>query len=398
MISVDEAVARVLLSLKPLDSETVSIDQVFGRVLAEDAIAGMTQPPLPVSAMDGYAVRCADVANPPATLRVVGSSPAGHPHDGAIAEGQTVRIFTGGVVPDGADGIVIQEDAVADGDKVSLNTAAKPGKHIRAAGLDFRSGDTLLHAGKRLTARDVSLLAAADLADIRVRRRPRVAVAATGDELSRPGEARGPGGIVASSGYALHPMIEAWGGEAIDLGIFPDSVDAIATIAEKAADADLIVTLGGASVGDHDLVQKALGPKGFALDFWRIAMRPGKPLIFGHLKDTPLLGLPGNPVSTFVCAVLFLRPAITALLGSETKTPLISAKLTCALPANDTRQDYMRAKLLLSGGEYWADVFDVQDSSMLGTLAQADALVVRAPHAPALQGGERVDVLPLGDL
>jgi len=158
------------------------------------------------------------------------------------------------------------------------------------------------------------------------------------------------------------------------------------------------VTLGGASVGDHDLVQKALGPKGFALDFWRIAMRPGKPLIFGHLKDTPLLGLPGNPVSTFVCAVLFLRPAITALLGSETKTPLISAKLTCALPANDTRQDYMRAKLLLSGGEYWADVFDVQDSSMLGTLAQADALVVRAPHAPALQGGERVDVLPLGDL
>lgn len=398
MISVEEAVARVTALLQPVGSETVGIDQAFGRVLAEDARARMTQPPAPVSSMDGYAVRAADVANPPATLRVVGSSPAGHPFGSAIAQGEAVRIFTGGVVPDGADGIVIQEDATADGDKVMLNVAARPGKHIRAAGLDFRLDDVLAHAGRRLTARDVSLLAAADLAQLRVSRKPRVAIAATGDELSRPGEMRGAGGIVASSGYALRPMIEAWGGEAVDLGIFPDNIDAIASIAEKAAGADLIVTLGGASVGDHDLIQKALGPQGFSLDFWKIAMRPGKPLIFGHLKDTPLLGLPGNPVSTFVCAVLFVRPAIAALLATDTATPMISAKLTHSLPENDTRQDYMRAQLLLRGGEYWADVYEVQDSSMLGTLAFANALVVRAPHAPAIEGGDRVDVLPLAGL
>ncbi len=395
MISVDEAVARVIALLEPVGAETVSIDNAFGRVLAGDALARLTQPPAPVSAMDGYAVHTADVTQPPTILRVVGTSPAGHPYGKRLERGEAVRIFTGGVVPEGADGIVIQEDAVADGDKVTLNVAAKPGKHIRAAGLDFERGDVLVRAGKRLTARDVSLLAAGDLAQVSARRKPRIAIAATGDELSRPGEKRGVGGIVASSGYALRPMIDMWGGQPVDLGIFPDTIDAIATIAEKATDADLIVTLGGASVGDHDLIQKALGPKGFALDFWKIAMRPGKPLIFGHLKETPLLGLPGNPVSTFVCAVLFLKPAIAALLGAETKTRLLSAKLTHSLPANDTREDYMRAKLINRGGEYWVDVFQLQDSSMLKTLAAADALVVRPPHAQALEGGARVDVLLL---
>jgi molybdopterin molybdotransferase len=398
VISVDEAITRIIALLNPVGNEIVSIDQAFGRVVAEETKARMTQPPAPVSAMDGYAVRSADVASPPTTLPVVGTSPAGHPYGKPLAQGEAVRIFTGGVVPEGADGIVIQEDASADGDRVTLNVAAKPGKHIRAAGLDFKADDTLAHAGRRLTARDVSLLAAGDLAQVTVRRKPRIAIAATGDELSRPGEAHGRGGIVASSGYALRSMIEAWGGEAVDLGIFPDTIDAIASIAEKAAGADLIVTLGGASVGDHDLIQQALGPKGFALDFWKIAMRPGKPLIFGHLKDTPLLGLPGNPVSTFVCAVLFVRTAIAALLGTETTTPLISAKLTHSLPENDKRQDYMRAQLILRGGEYWADVFQIQDSSMLATLASANALVVRAPNAPAIEGGERVDVLPLDGL
>ena len=398
MISVDEAIARVTALLEPVGIETVSIDDAFSRVLAEDALARLTQPPAPVSAMDGYAVRVADVAQPPTILRVVGTSPAGHPYGKRLEQGEAVRIFTGGVVPEGADGIVIQEDTVADDDWVTLNVATKPGKHIRAAGLDFKRDDVLVRAGKRLTAREVSVLAAGDLAQINVRRKPRIAVAATGDELSRPGEKRGAGGIVASSGYALRPMIEAWGGEAVDLGIFPDDIDAIASIAQKAADADLIVTLGGASVGDHDLIQKGLGPKGFALDFWKIAMRPGKPLIFGHLKETPLLGLPGNPVSTFVCAVLFLQPAIAALLGTDASVPLMSAKLTHSLPANDTRQDYMRAKLIHRGGEYWADVFDIQDSSMLKTLSAADALVVRAPHAPALEGGALVDVVLLDRL
>ncbi|MEI9929425.1 MAG: molybdopterin molybdotransferase MoeA [Rhizomicrobium sp.] len=274
MISVDEAIARIVALLEPVDSETVSIDRAFGRVLVEDALARTTQPPAPVSAMDGYAVRCIDTVTPPATLRVVGSSPAGHPFRGAITEGETVRIFTGGVVPDGADGIVIQEDATADSAGVTVNVAAQPSRYIRAAGLDFIQDDVLVGAGKRLTARDVSLLAAGDLTQVEVRRRPRIAIAATGDELSRPGETRSAGGIVASSGYALHPMIEAWGGEPFDLGIFPDDIDAIATIAEKAAEADLIVTLGGASVGDHDLIQQALVRKVFALDFWKIAMRP----------------------------------------------------------------------------------------------------------------------------
>ncbi len=398
MISVDEAVARVVKAFAPVESEAVAIGNAHRRALAEDTRARMTQPPAPVSSMDGYAVRAVDVANTPVTLKLVGSSPAGHPFGKAISAGETVRIFTGGVVPDGADAIVIQEDAVANGECVKLNVAAKPGKHIRAKGLDFKAGDVLAPAGRRLTARDVSLLASGDLAQVKVRRKPRIALAATGDELSRPGEPRGPGGIVASSGYALTALIEKWGGEVLDLGILPDTMEAIGAIAGRAADADLIVTLGGASVGDHDLIQKALGPKGFALDFWKIAMRPGKPLIFGRLGPTPLLGLPGNPVSTLVCAILFLRPAIAAMLGTDTSMPLLSARLSRDLAANDMRQDYIRASLELRDGEYWTEPFPVQDSSMLGTIAAAGALIVRAPHAPALSGGTRVDVLPLKDV
>ncbi|HEX4861046.1 MAG TPA: molybdopterin molybdotransferase MoeA, partial [Rhizomicrobium sp.] len=296
---------------------------------------------------------------------------------------------------EGADGIVIQEDTSADGETVAMKVAAKPGKHIRAAGMDFRAGDLLAAAGRCLSARDLSLVAAGDVAAVSVRRKPRVAIAATGDELSPPGMARGPGGIVASSGYGLSAMISDWGGEAVDLGILPDRIEAIERIAEHAEDFDLIVTLGGASVGDHDLIQKALGPKGFALDFWKIAMRPGKPLIFGKLGDTPLLGLPGNPVSTLVCAILFLQPAIRALLGTSTEIARTAARLTGSLGANDARQDYVRAKLSTRDGESWVEAFTVQDSSMLSALANADALIVRVPHAPAAAEGERVAVIPL---
>ena len=398
MISVADATARVVAAFKPVESETVAIDRAAGRVLARDAHAQMTQPPAPVSSMDGYAVRAADTARVPAQLRVIGESPAGHPYRGALKPGEAVRIFTGGVVPEGADGIVIQEDATVDGDRVTLNATARPAKHIRAAGMDFRTGDVLAKAGRRLTARDVSLLAAGDLATLDVRRKPIVAIAATGDELSRPGEKHPPGGIVASSGYALHAMIETWGGEVRDLGILPDTIEAIAGIADRAAGADLIVTLGGASVGDHDLIQKGLASRGFELDFWKIAMRPGKPLIFGRLGGTPLLGLPGNPVSTYVCAILFLRAAIMAMLGSDTALPVLSARVAKPLAANDTRQDYLRANLSLRDGEYWVEALSIQDSSMLSSLARADALILRAPHAPALDAGARVDVLPLGDV
>ena len=357
-----------------------------GRVLAEDAVALTIQPPVPVSAMDGFAVRLADGGAP---RRLIGSAPAGHPFAGKLAAGEAVRIFTGGVVPEGADAIVIQEDAACDGVMVSFDAAACSPHYIRAAGLDFKKGDVLATTHRRLTGRDCALLAAGDIAQAKVRRRPRVAIISIGDELSRPGEERMPGGIVASSVYGLFGMIQAWGGAPCDFGILQDNEAEIATVAD--ADADLIVTLGGVSVGDHDLVQKALGTKDFALEFWRVAMRPGKPLIFGKLGKTPLLGLPGNPV----CAVLFVKPAIAAMLGTEPEDETLTARLIADLPANDTRQTYLRAKLTRRGGEYRVEAFAVQDSSMLTILAQADALIVRPPDAPAASAGERVDVIPL---
>jgi molybdopterin molybdotransferase len=395
MIPVAEAVARIAAAFSVVDAETIAIGDAAGRVLAEDAVARMTQPPEPVSSMDGYALRAADAPAPGTTLRVIGAAPAGHPFGGRVGQGEAVRIFTGGVVPQGADSIVIQEDASADGDRVTLTVAASPARHIRAAGLDFTKGDVLRPAGKRLSARDLSLIAAGDIAQVRVRRRPRVVVAATGDELALPGAPHRPGGIVASSGYALAAMIARWGGETVDLGILPDTAAAVASIADKAQGADLIVTLGGASVGEHDLIQKALGPRGFALDFWKIAMRPGKPLIFGRLGGTPLLGLPGNPVSTLVCALLFLRPAIAAMLGTSEDAPIATARLMRDLKENDGRQDYVRARLETLDGELFAEPFATQDSSMLSVLARADGLIVRAPRAPAANAGEKVTVLML---
>jgi molybdopterin molybdotransferase len=393
MISVEEATQRIVSAFNPLDAETVAIAEVAGRVLAEDAIAKATQPPFPVSSMDGYAIRAADVQSVPAHLGVIGSSPAGHPFNGKLAQGEAVRIFTGGVVPDGADAVVIQENTDAEETLVSVKVSAKPGQHIRRVGLDFSHGDVLAAKGKRLTARDVSLLAAADIANVNVRRKPVVAFVATGDELSRPGEPRKSGGIVASSGYGLAAMIERWGGIARDLGILPDNVEAIAKIANEKA--DLIVTLGGASVGDHDLVQSALGPKGFALDFWKIAMRPGKPLIFGKLGEMPLLGLPGNPVSSLVCAILFLQPAIAAMLGTDTSLPIREAKLAASLAANDGRQDYLRARMFMRDGNLLAEAFAIQDSSMQKILADAEGLIVRAPNAQAADSGDSVDIIPL---
>ncbi len=398
MISVDEAVARVTAAFRPVDAEVVSLAEAAGRVLAQDVRARMNQPPAPVSAMDGYAVRAADAARVPASLNVIGTSPAGHPFEGRVGQGEAVRIFTGGVVPDGADAIVIQEDTEASGNTVTIKEAAQEGRHIRAAGLDFREADVLARAGRRLTARDLSLIAAGDTPTLSVRRRPVIALAATGDELTPPGAPKRPGAIVASSGYGLMPLIRKWGGTVLDLGIVPDKPEAIAALPARAAGADLLVTLGGASVGEHDLIQAALGPEGFVLDFWKIAMRPGKPLIFGRLGTLPLMGLPGNPVSTLVCALLYLKPAIAALLGTDTRTPLAAARLATELRANDTRQDYIRARLERRDGEAWVTPMPIQDSSMLSALARADALIVRGPHAPAAAAGTRVEILPLDDV
>jgi molybdopterin molybdotransferase len=394
MISVEDAVARIASSVTPLDSEPIPLEQGHRRVLAGDAVARRDQPPAPVSAMDGYAVRLADADRP--TLCVIGTSPAGHPAAVAVGEGEAVRIFTGGVVPEGAESILLQEDAVPDGDRVILRAPATS-RHIRKAGLDFHKGDVLVAAGKKLNARDLALIAAGDIARIEVRRKPVIAFAATGDELARPGQAHAAGGVVASTGYALAPLIESWGGCPRDLGIFPDTVEALQRIPEQTSDADVIVTLGGASVGEHDLVQRALAPKGFALDFSKIAMRPGKPLIFGRLNDKPFLGLPGNPVSSYVCALLFLQPLIAALLGIAFEQAFDSARIARALPANDSRQDYIRARLVHRDGELWAESFTLQDSSVQTSLARADALIVRPPHAPAAPEGDRVSIMRLND-
>ncbi|HEY1637712.1 MAG TPA: gephyrin-like molybdotransferase Glp [Rhizomicrobium sp.] len=395
MISVDEAVARIAAALSPVPPETVPIADAIGRTLEADAVARLDQPPHSVSAMDGYAVRAIDVAQAPVTLDVIGAAPAGHPIRDRVGPGQTVRIFTGGVVPEGADTIVIQENTDLGAAQVQILRASEPGRHIRRAGLDFAKGDVLVRSGKQLTARDVALIAAGDVPELQVRKKPRILLAATGDELSKPGESRKPGGIVASSVYGLAGLIERWGGETRNLGILPDRADAIAQIAERAVDADLIVTLGGASVGEHDLVQRALGPEGFVLDFWKIAMRPGKPLIFGRLGTTPLLGLPGNPVSSYVCALVFLKPAMAALLGISIVPETFDVRLAAALPENDRRQDYLRARIVRREGELWAEPFPLQDSSMQKVLAEADALIVRAPHAAAANTGDMAFALPL---
>ncbi len=397
MITVDEAVARVIRSFTPLAAESVPIAEAAGRVLAEDASAKTDQPPAPMSAMDGYAVRASDAAVG-VELSVIGEAPAGRPFSGRVGKGQAVRIFTGGVVPEGADAVVIQEDTSPSSKgaaAVCINEAPHAGENVRARGLDFRSGEILLRRGKRISARDIALLAAGDLPNIAVTRKPRVALVATGDELSRPGEPRKEGGIVASSSYALQAMVRQWGGEPLDIGILPDRPEAFAFLPEATKGADLIVTTGGASVGDHDLVQSALKPHGFQLDFWKIAMRPGKPLIFGRLWETPFVGLPGNPVSAMVCSILFIGPAIAAMLGMDYRAPITKARLAAPLRANGKRQDYIRARLVRSDGILTAGPFALQDSSMQRVFSQADGLIVRAIDAPAAQAGDDVDVLLL---
>ncbi len=394
MISVDDAITRILASFRTLPPEAVSLTEACGRGLAANVVAAFDQPPHDVSAMDGYAVRASD-ARRGATLRVIGEAPAGTPFPGRTGEMQAVRILTGGVVPSGADAVVIQEDVQREGNAVTIREAPETGENIRARGLDFREGEVLIESGKRLTARDIAVIAAAGRPQVVVTRKPRIILFATGDELSRPGEARKQGGIVASSTYAIQAMIRAWGGDAHDGGILPDRMEAFAELPRQSAGADLIVTQGGASVGDHDLIQAALGQHGFVLDFWKIAMRPGKPLIFGRMRDIPLIGLPGNPVSAMVCALLFIRPAVARMLGCDFIPATAFASLTAPLPANGSRQDYVRAKLAHRAGELHATPFRLQDSSTQKIFAQSDALIVRRPGAPAAQKGESVDVLLL---
>ena len=392
MIPVAEAVARITSAFSPLPAETVPLAAAHGRVLAADIVARLTQPPFDVSAMDGYAAHAADVAEVPVSV------PAGACFEGTVGPGETVRIFTGARVPEGADTIVIQENVSADGDAITVRTGAAAGRYIRPAGLDFRAGEVGVPAGRRLDARAIGLAAAMNQPWLTVRRKPRIALLATGDEIVMPGEPLGANQIVSSNTHALRSLVEGCGGEAIDLGIARDDIDSLVRHAAGADGAELLVTTGGASVGEHDLIRDALKDEGLALDFWKIAMRPGKPLMFGTVGGTRLLGLPGNPVSTLVCALIFLRPAMARMLGTdEGAHPMVrQASLGADVGENDERQDYLRATLTRDeSGALIATPFAKQDSSMLSLLVKAQCLVVRPPHAPAAARGTAVEIIPL---
>ena len=399
MIPVEEARTRILAGIAPTTAEVVPLAEAWGRVLARPVLSRLTQPPRDVSAMDGYALKAAD-ATLGATLQVVGAAPAGHPWEGTLQPGQALRLFTGSIVPDGADAILLQEDATRTGDSVTVNEAATQGRHIRRAGQDFAAGDTLIAPGRRLNARDIGLAAAGNNAWLTVHRRPRVAILATGDEIALPGDPIPPGGIVSSNSHALAALVRAAGGDPVVLPIAPDNRDALMQAADSVHGMDLLLTSGGASVGEHDLVQEALGARGLVVDFWQIAMRPGKPLMHGRLGPVPMIGLPGNPVSSLVCAILFVIPALQKLAGLPAAAPpAVTARLGAPLAANDKRADHLRATLSTAAdGTLVATAFPRQDSSMLRLMAQADALILRAAHAPAAEAGAMVPVIRLDAL
>ena len=399
LMPVADALAAVLAGAEPLPEERVALDAAWHRVLARDVAALRTQPPQAMSAMDGYAVRSADAASAGTRLKVIGEVAAGRPFDGALGAGETLRIFTGGVVPQGADAVVIQEDTVVDGSHVTITEAARAGRHIRPAGIDFREGDVLLAGGSRLADRDLALAAGMNHPQLPVRRRPRVALLATGDELVMPGTSPGPGQIVYSNGYALRALARHEGAETIDLGIAADTMAATTDGIRRAraAGADILVTIGGASVGDHDLVRQSLEAEGVAMAFWKIAMRPGKPMMHGRLGAMRVIGLPGNPVSSYVCGFLFLVPLIRALSGrADIHHVPEQALLGREVGANDVREDYLRARLARRGdGALIATPVDHQDSSLLGNLAAARALVVRPSFAPKAACGTACEILRL---
>ncbi|MGB3723959.1 MAG: gephyrin-like molybdotransferase Glp [Pacificimonas sp.] len=390
MISYEDARARILEGVGVLPLETLPLSQVHGRVLAEPLIARLTQPPFPASAMDGYALKWADIPGP---WHIVGESAAGKAYHGTVGAGHAVRIFTGAPVPEGADTVIVQEDMTQYGSDVRLTGYGPPrqGAHIRPSGNDFHAQDVLLSGGTIVTAAAIGLAAAAGHDSLPVVRKPRIAIIATGDELVPPGTAPGPAQIVAGNGPMLAALLGSKGADVDDLGIIADDEPRIANALKAAAEYDIILTIGGASVGDHDLVKEALSNAGATLDFWRIAIKPGKPLIAGRLGDARLIGLPGNPVSAYVCALLFALPMLRAMQGHKDQNALLMAKLSRPLPANSDRRDHLRAVL----EEGVATPLDMQDSAQLAVLAKANALIVRPPDAVAAEIGDTVPVLTL---
>lgn len=398
LLPVDEALARILADAGKLEPETVPLSAAGGRVLAAELHAKRQQPPFAASAMDGYAVRAVDVAGVPTTLKLIGQSAAGHAFSGVVNAGEAVRIFTGAPVPEGADSVVIQENTILENGRVSIIETIAAGRNIRKAGLDFNEGDLLLEAGRVLDPAALALAASADYPTVHVIRQPRIAILATGDELVSPGEAYRSDQIIASNSFGLAEIVREAGGVPIDLGIAEDRLEALSNALDQATagKVDVLVTLGGASVGDHDLVQPALAARGMELDFWKIALRPGKPLMFGRLDGMKILGLPGNPVSSLICAHIFLTPLIHALTGLSHQPNLRVAVLGSDMATNDQRQDYVRARVTKSpDGTLTATPFAIQDSSMLKFLADANGLIIREPHAPAAKAGSTCSVLML---
>jgi molybdopterin molybdotransferase len=400
LLPVADALEKILAGVTPLPAENTPLKDALGRVLAIDLVAKRTQPPGAMSAMDGYAVRSMDTAVAPVVLKVIGEVAAGKPYPGEVFAGQAARIFTGGLMPKGTDTVVIQERTEREGDSVRIAASAETGRHVRRAGIDFREGDTLLTKGTRLTDRDLMLAAAMNYPTVPLHRAPRVAILGTGDELVLPGHEPGPGEIVYSNGYGLAALAVREGAQIIELGIARDTMDDIRAAIRRSreAQADILLTSGGASVGDHDLVQKALTAEGIQLSFWRIAMRPGRPMMHGILRSMHVLGVPGNPVSSYVCSFLFLVPLLRKLMGRTDLDPRpLKAMLGRDIGENDERADYLRATLREEpDGTLVATPLAVQDSSLMATLARADCLLIREPHAPAAPAGSPCVILKLG--
>ncbi|KQZ13696.1 molybdenum cofactor biosynthesis protein MoaA [Mesorhizobium sp. Root554] len=398
LVPVAEALQRLLDGVEPLPAENVALHEAFERVLAQPLVARRTQPPFHASAMDGYAVKAADVSTAPARLTVIGAAPAGQGFTGTVERGQTVRVFTGAPLPAGADTVVIQENVRATGNgNVEVLEPTSPGRNVRKAGLDFADGDVVLERGRHLDPAALSLAASANYPRVPVIGQPLVAIIATGDELMLPGAELGPDQIISSNAYGVAAAARSVGAQALDLGIAKDSKDAIAALVRKAvaAGANVIVTLGGASVGDHDLVHDVLTGEGMTLDFWKIAMRPGKPLMFGRMGPIRCVGLPGNPVASLVCTQLFLKPLLARLGGRQFVQDIREAQLAAPMAENDQRQDYVRAVVHDGASSLTATPFSVQDSSMLRMMADANGLIVREPFAPAAAAGDPCKVLML---
>lgn len=392
LMTVAAAKARILNGVEPLPAETVSIYEAGGRVLAEGLKAKLTQPPFAASAMDGYAVRAADVAAVPVRLRVIGASAAGHGFAGSLGPQEALRIFTGAPLPEGANAIVIQENTKTEApDTITILQGAPEGKHVRPRGYDFTEGEVLLPAGTKLNSRQLMLAAAMNHAAVPVRRKPVVAVLANGDELVPPGGTPAASQIVSSIPAGMKAAIESWGGEPLLLDLARDERESIAACARAASRADMLVTIGGASVGEHDLVRSTLEGLGAGFEVLKAAMRPGKPVMFGFLSAQRVLSLPGNPASAIICARVFLKPLIDAFLGLETGEELPQMPLACAAGPNGEREHYMRATIADGAVAPIAD----QDSSLMNAFAKSDCLIVRPVGAPALPAGALVPFIPL---